>query len=328
MISVQNLTKYYGTYRALSDVSFEVNRGEILGFLGPNAAGKTTTMRILTCFMPATSGTATIAGYDIFTDSIEVKKRIGYLPETVPLYMNMTVSEYLQFVAEIKKIPRTQRENRRRTVIDECGLGSVRHKLIGTLSKGYKQRVGLAQALINKPDVIILDEPTIGLDPKQIVEIRSLIKSLGGEHTVILSSHILPEVSMICERVIIINQGRVVAIDTPENLSAQLGKGGQISIIVDGSLEVIKSAIGKIRGITAIRHTESQNSAHTFVIESQKDMDIRRHVAAAVVNAGFGLMEMKSIALSLEEVFVKLVTSENDTDYPEPVSDEEEEAVQ
>src|SRR5213593_4579679 len=211
MIEVRNLTKHYGPIAAINNVSFGVERGEVVGFLGPNGAGKSTTMRILSCFMPASSGSAKVAGYDVFSQSMDVRRRIGYLPENVPLYTDMRVASYLDFVAEIKGVPRATRKLRVAEVMDKCLIADVQHRLIGRLSKGYRQRVGLAQAIVNDPHVLILDEPTIGLDPKQITEIRALIKSLAGEHTVILSTHILPEVSMVCSAVVIINRGAIVA---------------------------------------------------------------------------------------------------------------------
>ncbi|MBN2054158.1 ATP-binding cassette domain-containing protein [bacterium] len=310
MIEVTNLTKFYGEYRALSDVSFDVKKGEILGFLGPNAAGKTTTMRIITCFMPATAGSVKVAGFDVFDDAIEVRKRIGYLPESVPLYRGMTVDEYLSFVAEAKRVPRIRRSPRRETVVEQCGLGEVRGKLISTLSKGFRQRVGLAQALINEPEVIILDEPTIGLDPRQIVEIRKLIRSLGGEHTVILSSHILPEVAMTCGRVVIINRGKVVAEDTPENLSVRHGGSGRITMTVDGDPQRVTRVLREVDGVRTVSPAQQTGSISVYTLLAHDDCDVRREAAAAVVNAGFGLLELKSMALSLEEVFVQLVTEE------------------
>jgi len=230
MINVQNLTKRYGDLTAIEDVTFNVQKGEILAFLGPNGAGKTTTMRILTCFLPATSGTASVAGYDIFEQPQEVKKHIGYLPESPPLYTEMTVTEYLRFVSKIKGIERRDRTQALTRVLERCALTEVRHRLIGNLSRGYRQRVGLAQALIHSPEVLILDEPTTGLDPKQIIEMREVIKELAGQHTVILSTHILPEATAVCQRVVIIHKGRIVAVDTPDTLSAQLRRSEKIRL--------------------------------------------------------------------------------------------------
>src|SRR5438876_9501634 len=232
MIEVQSLTKHYGTIAAIHDVSFSVKRGEIVGFLGPNGAGKTTTMRILAGFMPATQGTATVAGYDVFTQSLEVRRRIGYLPENVPLYSEMGVASYLDFVAEVKGVGRAERRRRVADVMERCLIADVQHRLIGKLSKGYRQRVGLAQAIVSDPEVLILDEPTIGLDPKQIAEIRALIKSLAGQHTVILSTHILPEVSMLCDGIIIINHGRIVAQGTESELVQQVFPTARIEVRV------------------------------------------------------------------------------------------------
>ncbi|MDP7556183.1 MAG: ATP-binding cassette domain-containing protein, partial [Nitrospinota bacterium] len=224
MIQAENLTKFFGQTQAISNVSFSAAKGEILGFLGPNGAGKTTTMRLLSCFMPPTSGKARVAGYCVMNDSLEVRKRLGYLPENAPLYTHMTTRNYLHFVSEVKGIPAHERSRKVECVIGDCGLQEVSGRIIGVLSKGYRQRVGIAQALLNDPEVLILDEPTAGLDPKQIIEIRDLIKNLAGNRTIILSTHILPEVSMVCNRVIIINDGIIVAKDTPDNLMDQLQK--------------------------------------------------------------------------------------------------------
>src|SRR3569832_1955403 len=233
MIEVKQLVKRYGDVVAIDHVSFTVDRGEILAFLGPNGAGKTTTMRILTCFMPATTGTARVAGFDIFEEPMEVKRRIGYLPENPPVYPELTVSEYLRFVAKIKGVPTVRVKAALASALEKCNIGDVANRLIGNLSRGYRQRVGLAQAMIHNPDVLILDEPTVGLDPKQIIETRQLIKELAGDHTVVLSTHILPEVSQTCQRVVIINKGRVVAVDTPDNLTARLRGAATLYVQVD-----------------------------------------------------------------------------------------------
>src|SRR5215468_4695042 len=246
MIEVQNLTKHYGPVTAIRDVSFNVAPGEIVGFLGPNGAGKSTTMRILSCFMPASSGTARVAGYDVFRDSLEVRKRIGYLPENVPLYTDMRVAPYLDFVAEVKGVPRTQRRARVAEVMDRCLVSDMQNRLIGALSKGYRQRVGLAQAIVNDPQVLILDEPTIGLDPRQITEIRALIKSLAGSHTVILSTHILPEVSMVCGSVIIINNGVIVAQGPIDTLVEQFFPTSRVHVQLDGPFDSVRAALQKI----------------------------------------------------------------------------------
>ncbi|MFQ5790727.1 MAG: ABC transporter ATP-binding protein, partial [Acidobacteriota bacterium] len=249
MIQVQRVTKKFGRTTAVEDVSFEVRRGEILGFLGPNGAGKTTTMRILTCFIPPTEGTALVAGYDIFDNPLKVKEKIGYLPEAPPLYPEMTVADYLDFVARIKGLKGPLRQERVEAVLDTCAIKDVRDMLNGQLSKGYRQRVGLAQALVHDPEVLILDEPTAGLDPRQIIETRELIKSLAGKHTIVLSTHILPEVSMTCERVVIINRGRVVAEDTPQGLTARLQGSQVLSVTVDGPEEPMRQSIGALPGV-------------------------------------------------------------------------------
>jgi len=313
LIEVNHLTKHYGTKVAIEDVSFEMQKGEILGFLGPNAAGKTTAMRILTCYMPATSGTAKIAGFDVHENSLEVRRRIGYMPENPPLYTEMTVSGYLDFVAKIKGIERGQVKKKVDEAMGKTAIGDVSKRLVKHLSKGYKQRVGIAQALIHNPDVLILDEPTIGLDPKQIIEVRQLIKSLGGDHTVILSTHILPEVSMTCQRVIIINEGKVVASDTPENLTRRLKGSESIRIDVAGPKADVESKIRQLKGVTKITSKESGRSNETsFTVEADLDTDIRRNLAACIVNAGWGLLEMRPIGMSLEEIFLHLTTKEEE----------------
>jgi ABC-2 type transport system ATP-binding protein len=311
MIVVENLTKYYGTLPAIQGVSFRVEKGEILGFLGPNGAGKTTTMRILTGFMPATSGTATVAGYDVFKDSLEVRKRIGYLPENVPIYNDMEVWAYLNFVTEVKGVPKKLRKEKIQQVIKSCGLESVSNRLIKNLSKGYRQRVGLAQALVNDPEVLILDEPTMGLDPKQITDIRHLIKELATEKTIILSSHILPEVSMICQRVVIINQGKVVAEDTTENLTSRSQTSRRILLQVDGPSEVVLKILKEVNGVNRVqRKDQVTGNIFNYEVEASKDRDVRRDLAHAIVQSGNGLLELRPVEISLEDVFVKLVTEE------------------
>lgn len=312
MIEVENLTKYYGDYHALKGVTFSVKKGEILGFLGPNGAGKTTTMRILTCFFPPTSGKASVAGFDVFEEPLEVRKRIGYLPENVPLYKDMTVADYLIFAAGIKGVDSRNIKNAVAKVMDECVLTDVSYKFIAELSKGYRQRVGLAQALVNEPEVLILDEPTIGLDPKQIIEIRKLIKNLAGRRTVILSTHILPEVSMTCQRVVIINDGRVVAVDTPQNLTSRVQGASRFIIRVEGpSHEVIKT-LEAINGVSKVirRDSHATNGIGEYTIESLKERDIRRDIAPVIVNKGWALIELRPQEMSLEDIFVKLVTKE------------------
>ena len=262
MIEVQDLTKTYGSVTAVDHVSFTVNKGEILGFLGPNGAGKTTTMRILTGYMPATSGTARIAGFDVFGDSLEVRRQIGYLPENPPVYPDMSVESYLEFVARIKNVPAEKRALRIADAMHKTNLEDRRHELIKRLSRGYKQRVGIAQALVHDPDVIILDEPTVGLDPKQIIEVRHLIKGLAGNHTIILSTHILPEVSMTCDRVVIINKGKIAAVDTPQNLTSQLKGGQKIRVEVQAPEKELRDALAQIPGATGVQVEQIPAGGH------------------------------------------------------------------
>ena len=312
MIEVENLTKAYGQQRAVDDISFSVDKGEVLGFLGPNGAGKTTLMRMLTCFFPPTSGKASVAGYDCFADSLEVRKRIGYLPERVPLYEDMSVKDYLAFVAGIKgTVARDIKSKVARTMAD-CNIDAVANKLIHDLSRGYRQRVGLAQALVNDPDILILDEPTVGLDPKQIKEIRKLIKELAGKRTVILSTHILPEVSMICDRVIIINDGKLVANDTPENLTADLQKSARIFLQIAGATaDEIEKELARLPGIKGLSQDETQpDGAHGFIVEVEEENNIRKTLHSMIFNKGWDLVEMRSVHMSLEDVFIKLVTRE------------------
>lgn len=313
MIEVVHLGKRYGEIVAIDDVNFSVAKGEILAFLGPNGAGKTTTMRILTCFMPATSGTAKVAGFDIFESPMEVKRRIGYLPDNPPLYPEMTVSEYLQFVAKIKGVPNQRIKAALASALEKCNLGDVARRLIGNLSRGYRQRVGLAQAMIHNPDVLILDEPTVGLDPKQIIEIRELIKGLGGEHTIVLSTHILPEATAVSQKVVIINRGRIVAVDSQERLSAQVRKSEKISVRVRRGEAVDPEKIVSIEGVQQILPQPAQpsmNGEGVFIVESELGRDIREELSKRVVECGWGLLEMKPLAVSLEEVFLQLTTEE------------------
>ena len=310
MIEAKNLTKFYGKTKAIENVSFFIEKGEIVGLLGPNAAGKTTIMRILTCFLTPTSGTATINGYDILENPLEVQKSIGYLPEKNPLYEEFTVSEFLNFVCETKGIfKKNEKIKRISKVIEECGLNEVKNKMIYKLSKGYKQRVGIAQALINEPSVLILDEPTIGLDPKQIIETRNLIKNLSGKRTILLSSHILPEVSMVCERVIIINEGKIIATDTVENLTSKLKKGFEIYLEVDGEPEKVKRVLQEIPDVKSINpvlpHKEKEAK---FIIKAERD--IRKEISEKILNSGFGLLGMKINEMTLEDIFLKLTTKE------------------
>ena len=310
MIEVQHLTKRYGRVTAVEDVSFRVERGEILGFLGPNGAGKTTTMRILTGYMPATEGKAIVAGFDVFDQPIEAKRRTGYLPETPPLYPDMTVAEYLSFVAKIKGVPVAERRQRIKAVMERTRIDDMANRLTANLSKGYKQRVGLAQALIHNPDVLILDEPTAGLDPKQIIETRQLIKALGGDHTIILSTHILPEVSQTCQRVVIINKGRVVAVDTPDNLTARLRGSETMYVQLDASGADASSALTRIAGVTRVAEADRHDGIVGFEIESERGRDIRRDLARAIVTSGWGLLELRPMRMSLEEVFLSVTTEE------------------
>lgn len=309
MIEVDGLIKYYGARKAIYGISFQVREGEILGFLGPNGAGKTTTMRILTGFLPANDGVARVAGFDVMRQSLQVRKNIGYLPETVPLYTDMTVKSYLDFTARIRGLSAKRKNQRISYVMDVCHIADVADKFIGKLSKGYRQRVGLAQALINDPPVLILDEPTVGLDPKQIIETRQLIKQLGREHTIVLSTHILPEVSMTCSRVVIINEGKVVAVDTPDNLTRRLKGVERIELEVRGPREAVLRCLNNVPGVTHVEHQEREGLQHCFV-ESEVNRDIRESVAAAIVNNGWGLLQLRSVGMSLEEIFLKLTTSE------------------
>ncbi|TAK00568.1 MAG: ATP-binding cassette domain-containing protein [Candidatus Manganitrophaceae bacterium] len=310
MIEVMHLGKRYGEVLAIDDVSFTVAKGEILAFLGPNGAGKTTTMRILTCFMPATNGTAKVAGFDIFEAPMEVKRRIGYLPENPPVYPEMTVSEYLQFVAKIKGVPHPKIRAALASALEKCNLGDVSRRLIGNLSRGYRQRVGLAQAMIHNPDVLILDEPTVGLDPKQIIEIRELIKGLGGEHTIVLSTHILPEATAVCQKVVIINQGRIVAVDSQDRLSAQVRKSEKISVRVRRGEAVEPEKLLSIEGVQQILPQPAVDGEGVFIVEAELGRDVREALSKRVVESGWGLLEMKPLAISLEDVFLQLTTEE------------------
>lgn len=310
MIEVEHLTKVFNLRRVVDDISFKVEKGEILGFLGPNGAGKTTTMRILTCYMPATEGTAKVCGYDVFDESMDVRRRIGYLPENPPLYNEMTVESYLHFVARIKRAPASDRHRQVDEAMEKCSIGDVRSRIIGRLSKGYRQRVGLAQALLNNPEVLILDEPTIGLDPIQIHEVRSLIKNLAGDHTVILSTHILPEVSMTCGRVVIINNGRVVAQDTPEGLTNQLQGAQRIALTVAGPREAVLEKLHQMDGVLSIQGEEGEAGSSRYVVECELGRDLRSELASVVVGQGWRLLELRGVSMSLEDVFIDLTTEE------------------
>jgi len=295
---------------AVEDVSFRVERGEILGFLGPNGAGKTTTMRILTGYMPATEGKAIVAGFDVFDQPVEAKRRTGYLPETPPLYPDMTVAEYLNFVAKIKGVPSAGRADRLRTVMERTRIDDMANRQCAKLSKGYRQRVGLAQAILHNPDVLILDEPTAGLDPKQIIETRQLIKELAGDHTIILSTHILPEVSQTCQRVVIINKGHVVAVDTPKNLTSRLRGSETMYVQVDANGADAAGTLVRIAGVTKVTEADRRDGFIGLEVESERGHDIRRDLARTIVTSGWGLLELRPMRLSLEEVFLSLTTED------------------
>ena len=310
MIEIRNLVKYYGDIKAVNDVSFTVNKGEILGFLGPNGAGKTTTMNILTGFLSATSGTVTINGFDILEDPQQAKRCIGYLPENPPLYLDMTVIEYLKFVAELKGVVREERIKQLAEIMKLVRIADVANRLIKNLSKGYRQRVGIAQALVGNPDVLVLDEPTVGLDPKQIIEIRNLIKVLGKKHTIILSSHILPEVQAICERVVIINRGSIAAIDTPEGLSRKMAKTSKVQLAAEGPPRDI---IHNLRLLAGIRNAEvfaeKENGINIFEIENEPETDVRKQIFFTMAKNGWPIIEMKSMDPTLEDIFLQVTST-------------------
>jgi ABC-2 type transport system ATP-binding protein len=310
LITVQNVTKRYATKTAVEGVSFQVEKGEILGFLGPNGAGKTTTMRIITGYMPASDGTVSVDGFDVFDNPTDVRRRIGYLPENPPLYLEMTVTGYLRFVAKIKGVPKERLDSEVADVMERANITDVKDRVIAKLSKGYKQRVGIAQALLNDPPVLILDEPTIGLDPKQIHEVRQLIKALAGKHTVVLSTHILPEVEQTCHRVIIIDRGKIVAVDTPQNLRLQLQGAERISIEVQGPVAEILSKLRAMPGVVDVRKTDDTDGRHRLQVESELRKDIRSDLARVIVQNGWGLYELQSSTMSLEDIFLKLTTAE------------------
>ena len=318
MIKVEGLTKRYARTVAVDNISFEVAKGQIVGFLGPNGAGKTTTMRVLTCFLPPTEGTANVAGFDVLEHPLEVKKHIGYLPETPPLYPDMEVAEYLSFTGRLKGIPSGEIARRVDDVVGRCAIGDVRGKLIGKLSKGYRQRVGLAQAIIHNPDVLILDEPTSGLDPKQIIEIRELLKSLAGEHTIILSTHILSEVEHSCEHVIIINAGKLVAIDTVANLTNRLRGSEAVAVVVESAdgrpnPTDVQQKLEQVAGVSRVVMRDTKDGRMAFEVESLQGRHIRTDLARTVVNAGWGLNELRAVGLSLEDIFLQLTAAEQNT---------------
>ena len=311
MIKVKNLTKRYVNMNAVDDISFHVKENEIVGLLGPNGAGKTTTMRILTCFMPATAGTATVAGYNVFTDSLNVRQQIGYLPENVPLYLDMRAYEYLMFRAKLKNIPRRERRKKIEYCLEMTGITDVQKQIIGTLSKGYKQRVGLADTLIHDPKILILDEPTIGLDPNQIRQIRGVIKGLGQKHTVLLSTHILPEVEMVCDRIMIINKGKIVAMDTPSNLMKQLKTGSNLVLEIRGDGEKIKNSLSKVDAVQSVTY-KKKDDANEFYVDGTGDKDIREDIFNCIVRDNYTLREMKKQTISLEEIFHQITTKETE----------------
>ena len=326
MITVTDLTKRYARTTAVDHISFSVNKGEIVGFLGPNGAGKTTTMRMLTCFFPPTAGTATVAGFDVFSQSMEVRRHIGYLPEAPPLYLEMETIEYLRFVGRLKGLAAAELEKRVAFVLDRCAIADVQHKLLGKLSKGYRQRVGLAQAIIHNPDVLILDEPTSGLDPKQINETRELIKSLAGDHTIILSTHILPEVEQTCEQVIIINKGKLVATDSVHNLQARARGAESVLLAVAArtgrfGAQPVQTRLERIPGVSRVLVKEQLERGAVFEVEASKGQLVRGDLARAIVESGWDLNELRSSAISLEEVFLQLTGSGAATESPEPGSE-------
>lgn len=327
MIKIKNLTKKYGSIYAIKDVTFEVQKGEIVGFLGPNGAGKSTTMNILTGYLPATSGQVSIAGHSIMGEPLEVKKRIGYLPEIPPLYMDMRVEEYLRYVAKLKRVSKNEINKQLEEVMDKLKIVDVRGRMIKNLSKGYKQRVGFAQALLGKPEVLILDEPTVGMDPEQIIEIRELIKSLGKEHTVILSSHILSEVSAVCSRVVIINKGEIVAIDTPDNLSDWLDDGKRLNVVLEGTKDTSSSVLSEVDGVKNIDVIDESNGCVTYKIECDPQIDVEKNIFFALADKDIPLREMKHVETSLEDVFLKIIKSNKKYNADDVVNDNTNDSV-
>jgi ABC-2 type transport system ATP-binding protein len=315
LITVENLTKRYAAKTAIEGMSFQVNKGEILGFLGPNGAGKTTTMRIITGYMPASEGTVKVDGFDVFDNPLDVRRRIGYLPENPPLYLEMNVTGYLRFVSKIKGVPKERIDSEVNRVMERVSIADVKDRIIAKLSKGYKQRVGLAQALLNDPPVLILDEPTIGLDPKQIHEVRQLVKDLAGSHTVVLSTHILPEVEQTCHRVIIIDRGKIVAVDTPQNLRFQLQGAERVSIEVQGPVSEIITKLKGMPGVVGVQKVADNDGRHRFQVEGELGKDVRSDLARTIVQNGWGLFELQSSTMSLEDIFLKLTTAE-ETEKP------------
>jgi ABC-2 type transport system ATP-binding protein len=311
MISVKNLTKAFGRTVAVNDISFEVSKGEVLGFLGPNAAGKTTTMRILTCYIAPDSGTASVAGYDVLEDSLEIRRRVGYLPENAPLYMDMDVIAYLEFVADVRGIPREERSRRIARMVDVCGLGDMVGRTVGTLSKGFKQRVGLAQTLIHEPEILVLDEPTTGLDPSQIIEIRELIKEIGKERTVILSTHILPEVEVTCTRVLIINDGKIVASGTPQELQSVAGGEDSVYVSLKSCGPGVEDKLRSIKSVRSVSKVDGPKGDYvTYLLKAKDGGDIAEEVFKAAVAGGWTLNELRKVTPSLEDIFLRLTTKE------------------
>ena len=306
MIKIDNVTKMYGQNVAVKNVSFEVGKGEILGFLGPNGAGKTTMMRVITGFFLPTDGNVFVDGHSVVSEPLEVKAKIGYVPENPSMYKDMKVYDYLKFISAIKGVPKSNVKKSVEKVIETCSLSTYAKRRIGELSKGYRQRLALGQALVNDPPVLILDEPTSGLDPKQIHEIRGLIKSMGGDRTIILSTHILPEVSMICSKVVIINEGEIVAVDKTENIGQNLTKSLQIEIVVDGPSDKVVDSLSRMDGIEKVK-----SSGDTYIIDVEKDKELRAMIARKIVESGCGLLEMKTRSMSLEDIFLRLVTNED-----------------
>ncbi len=309
VIQATGLTHYYGPQPAIEDVNFGVKKGEILGFLGPNGAGKTTTMRILTGFMPPTEGKVTVAGFDVVEQSLEVRRRVGYLPETVPLYTEMSVNSYLKYMGSLRGMEPKRIKRRITEVIDVCRLGDYHKTIIGKLSKGFRQRVGIAQAILHEPEILVLDEPTIGIDPIQVVETRKLIQDLGKQQTVVLSSHILPEVSMICQRVLIIHQGRIVAEDTPDNLAGRLQGVDRLEVEVGGPSAQVLPVLKKVSGVIQVTHSRQQNR-DVYTIQAKQGQDLRDEISRAVVSNDWSLLNLQQVGMTLEDIFLRLTTEE------------------
>lgn len=312
MIEIINLSKNYGKITAVKNLNFSAKKGEILGFLGPNGAGKSTTMNIITGYIPSTEGTVKVCGFDILENPREVKKHIGYLPERAPIHTNMTVIEFLFFICDVKLVDKKNKQKHIEEILKKLNLTNVQNRLIRNLSNGYKQRVGIAQAIVGNPDLIILDEPTAGLDPTQMIEIRKLITELGKEHTVIFSTHILPEVSAVCDRVVIINKGQIVAIDTPENLSKKYEDYSIIQVKIAGNKDVVQNTIANIHGVKKIKVKETEGNVTNFEIETSTNEDVRETIFYSMVKTGYAILELKVLEVSLEDIFVKLINKEGE----------------